>query len=132
MGSIRSVVDSETMVRKIQFPRMVIPLSNVLLALFNLSLNMIVVLIFALIEGVRPMLSWLEVPLIIGLLVVLCTGIAMLLSALFVYFRDIQPIWEVVNQVLFYASPVIIPIDTVQEQLEPDAAARSTCSTRSR
>ena len=55
------------------------------------------------------MLSWLEVPLIIGLMVVLCTGIAMLLSALFVYFRDIQPIWEVVTQVLFYASPVIIP-----------------------
>ena len=48
MGSIRSVVDGEAMVRKIQFPRLVIPLSNVLLALFNLSLNMIVVLIFAL------------------------------------------------------------------------------------
>ena len=41
------------------------------------------------------MLTWLEVPLIVALLVILCTGIAMLLSALFVYFRDIQPIWEV-------------------------------------
>ena len=39
----------------------------------------------------------------------------MLLSALFVYFRDIQPIWEVVLQIMFYVSPVIIPIITVQQ-----------------
>jgi ABC-2 type transport system permease protein len=119
MGSVRSVLDSEGVVRKIQFPRLVIPLSIVLLALFNLSLNLVVVTIFALIEGVRPMLSWLELPLIVILLAVLCTGIAMLLSALFVYFRDIQPIWEVVNQVIFYASPIIIPIDTVRKNLSP-------------
>ncbi len=50
-GAVRSVVDSETLVRKIQFPRLVIPLSVVLLALFNLSLNLVVVLIFALIAG---------------------------------------------------------------------------------
>ncbi len=119
MGSIRSVLDSETLVRKIQFPRLVIPLSVVLLALFNLSLNLVVVLIFGLIQGVRPMLTWLELPLIIALLTVLCTGVAMLLSALFIYFRDVQPIWEVLSQVLFYSSPVIIPITTVLKKLHP-------------
>jgi len=51
------------------------------------------------------------------LLAVLATGFAMLLSAMFVYFRDIQPIWEVVTQVVFYASPVIIPIEDVEEKL---------------
>jgi ABC-2 type transport system permease protein len=117
MNAVRGVVDNETLVRKIQFPRMVIPLSIVLLAMFNLCLNLIVVTIFALIAGVRPMITWLEVPGILALLVVLCTGIAMLLSALFVYFRDIQPIWEVVNQVIFYASPIIIPISTVETHL---------------
>jgi ABC-2 type transport system permease protein len=117
VNAVRSVVDNEALVRKIQFPRMVIPLSIVLLSVFNLCLNLIVVMIFALAAGVRPMLTWLEVPLILGLLVVLCTGIAMLVSALFVYFRDIQPIWEVVNQIIFYASPIIIPIATIQEHL---------------
>jgi ABC-2 type transport system permease protein len=117
MNAVRSVVDNEALVRKIQFPRLAIPLSVVLLALFNLSLNLIVVTIFALIAGVRPMLSWLEVPFIIALLVALSTGVAMLVSALFVYFRDIQPIWEVLNQVIFYASPIIIPIVVVQEHL---------------
>jgi ABC-2 type transport system permease protein len=117
--AVRSVVDNEPLVRKIQFPRLVIPLSKVLLALFNLTLNLVVVLIFALIQGVRPMLTWLEFPLIIGLLVVLAAGCAMFLSAMFVYLRDLQPIWEVVLQVLFYASPVIVPLATVQAHLSP-------------
>src|ERR1700761_8260788 len=119
VGAVRSVVDNEILVRKIQFPRMVIPLSVVLLAFFNLCLNMVVVTIFALAAGVRPMLSWLEVPLILGILVILCTGIAMLLSSLFVYARDVQPIWDVLNQVIFYASPIIIPIATVQAHVTP-------------
>ncbi len=122
-GAVRSVVDRENLLRKIHFPRLVIPLSVVLLALFNLALNLIVVLIFALAEGVTPMLSWLELPLIVGALVVCTTGVAMLLAALFVHFRDIQPIWEVIQQILFYASPVIISIETVIKKLEPDDAA---------
>jgi ABC-2 type transport system permease protein len=116
-GAVRSVVDRENLVRKIQFPRMVIPLSVVLLATFNLALNLLVVLGFALVEGVRPMLSWLELPLIVAMLAVFATGVAMLLSALFVSFRDVQPIWDVISQVLFYASPVIISVETVRERV---------------
>jgi ABC-2 type transport system permease protein len=116
-GSVRSVVDRENLVRKIQFPRLVIPLSLVLLAFFNLMLNLVVVLIFALISGVQPMLSWLELPLILAMLIVFSTGMAMLLSSLFVRFRDIQPIWEVFGQILFYGSPVIIPVETVRREL---------------
>lgn len=123
-GAVRSVVDRENLVRKIRFPRLVIPLSVVLLASFNLALNLIVVLIFALIEGVHPMLSWLELPLIVAVLVILSTGIAMMLSALFVKFRDIQPIWEVVQQVVFYASPVIIPITAVVSFLDQHGLSR--------
>jgi len=120
-GAVRSVVDRENLVRKIQFPRMVIPLSVVLLASFNLGLNLLVVLIFALAEGVTPMISWLELPLILLMLGVFATGVAMLLSALFVNFRDVQPIWDVVSQILFYASPVIISVETVQEKVSTAA-----------
>ncbi|HEV2923497.1 MAG TPA: ABC transporter permease [Solirubrobacteraceae bacterium] len=116
-GAVRSVVDRENLVRKIHFPRLVIPVSVVLLALFNLGLNLIVVMGFAVGSGVRPMLSWLELPLLVGMLVVFVAGVAMLLSALYVHFRDIQPIWEVISQILFYASPVIISIQTVMAKL---------------
>jgi ABC-2 type transport system permease protein len=118
-GAVRSVVDRENLVRKIQFPRLVIPLAIVLIAAFNLSLNLLVVFGFALAEGVRPMVSWLEAPLIVGLLVFYATGLAMLLSALFVHFRDIQPIWEVALQVLFYASGILIPVELMKEHVNP-------------
>jgi ABC-2 type transport system permease protein len=116
-GAVRSVVERENLVRKIQFPRLVIPISVVLLAFFNLILNLLVVLVFALIAGIHPMLSWLELPLILAMLIVFATGMAMLLSALFVRARDMQPIWEVFSQILFYASPVIIPLEQVREKL---------------
>lgn len=116
-GAVASVVSQEAVVRKIQFPRMVIPLSIVLGAMFNLGLNLIVVLIFALASGVRPMLTWLELPVILVVLAVFATGLAMLLSSLYVYFRDVQPIWDVVSQIIFYSSPVIVPISAVQQRL---------------
>jgi ABC-2 type transport system permease protein len=116
-GAVRSVVDRENLVRKIQFPRLVIPISITLLGLFNLAMNLVVVLVFALISGVTPMLSWLELPLILVMLILFSTGIAMWLSAMFVKFRDIQPIWEVFTQILFYASPVIIPVESVRDKL---------------
>jgi ABC-2 type transport system permease protein len=116
-GAVRSVVDRENLVRKIQFPRLAIPVSVVLLALFNLGLNLVVVMIFAVAAGVRPMITWLELPLIVLMLSVLGMGMAMLLSALFVRFRDISPIWEVLSQILFYSAPVILPAETVREKL---------------
>jgi ABC-2 type transport system permease protein len=116
-GAVRSVVDRENLVRKIQFPRLAIPASVTLLAAFNLALNLVVVMIFAVIAGVRPMFSWFELPLIVAMLALLAAGVAMLLSALFVRFRDISPIWEVFSQVLFYASPVILPAEAVRSEL---------------
>ncbi len=124
-GAVRCVVDRENLVRKIHFPRLVIPMSVVLLASFNFGLNLIVVLIFALIEGVRPMLSWLELPLIVAMLIVFCTGIAMLLAALFVKFRDVQPIWEVLQQVIFYSSPVIIPVTKIISYISKEGLSQT-------
>jgi ABC-2 type transport system permease protein len=112
--SVRSVVDRESLVRKIRFPRLVIPSAVVLTAGFNFGLNLIVVLVFAAASGVRPHWTWLLLPVIVALIGALTLGTAMLLSALFVRFRDIQPIWDVVLQGLFYATPILYPIETVQ------------------
>jgi ABC-2 type transport system permease protein len=105
--SVSCMVGRESLLRKIRFPRMVVPLSTSMTAAFNLGLNMIVAIAFALISGVSPALSWLwMIPIILGFLV-LATGTGLLLSALYVRFRDIQPIWEVTTQILFYASPIM-------------------------
>ncbi len=106
-NSVTSLVAREGLLRKVRFPRMAVPLSVSLTSGFNLAMNLIAVLVFALISGVYPTLSWLEmIPIILGFMI-LATGAGMLLSALFVRYRDVAPIWEVLVQVLFYSSPIM-------------------------
>jgi ABC-2 type transport system permease protein len=111
-GAVGSVLAQEGIVRKTQFPRLVIPLSPGLVALFTLGLNMVAVLVFILASGITPMWTWLLFPVVLAPLLILTAGLSMLLSALNVRFRDVGIIWVVVAQALFYASPVIYPIDT--------------------
>jgi ABC-2 type transport system permease protein len=78
-----------------------------LTALFNLVMNLFAVLAFTLANGISPALSWLwMLPIILGF-VFLASGVGMLLSALYVRFRDVKPIWDVLGQILFYASPIM-------------------------
>lgn len=106
-GCVQCLLTREGLLRKIRFPRLVVPLSVALTAAFNLAANFVAVLAFALASGVAPRWSWLELVPIVLLLATLAIGVGMLLSALYVRFRDIQPIWEVVVQALFYGSPII-------------------------
>jgi ABC-2 type transport system permease protein len=113
-GAVSSVVQRENIVRKMHFPRLVIPLSVVITAGIQFVLNMAVVLVFMVAYGVHPRLTWLLFPVIVGALATFTCGVAMLLSALYVRYRDVAPIWGVVSQALFYASPVFITIETVR------------------
>jgi ABC-2 type transport system permease protein len=115
-GAVGSVVGQEGIVRKTQFPRLVIPLSVVLTALFTLALNMIVVVIFMLAFGAPPLWTWLLFPVILVPLVVLVCGLSMLLSALNVRFRDVAIIWTVIATALNYATPVIYPLQIIQNE----------------
>jgi ABC-2 type transport system permease protein len=122
-GAVGSLVARESLVRKIEFPRLAVPLSVVMTATFNLGLNLVPVFVFFVADGGTPRWSWLELPLLIGLLGALGTGLAMLLSSLFVRYRDVDPIWEIAMQVLFYASPIFYMIQTVQAHSESLAKA---------
>ena len=114
--AVMSVVNQESVVRKTQFPRLVIPLSVVITSLFNLGVNLIVVLIFIVAFGVTPEWTWFLFPLVILVLFVFATAVATLLSSLYVRFRDTAIIWSVVASALFYATPVIYPIEVVPER----------------
>jgi ABC-2 type transport system permease protein len=111
-GSVASLVGRENLLRKVRFPRLVIPLSVALTCLFNLCMNLIVVFVFIIASGVEPRWTWLELPVLVALLVTISAGVGMLLSALYVRFRDIQPIWEVISQVLWYGSPILYTVQT--------------------
>lgn len=115
-NAVTSVVSQEAIVRKTQFPRLVIPLATVLTGFFNFCLNLIIVIVFVLAWGVDPAWTWFAFPAAVGALFVLTCCVSMLLSALYVRFRDIAIIWIVVAQVLFYATPVLYPIEFLEDK----------------
>lgn len=117
-GGVQCLVNRENLLRKMRFPRMVIPISISLTALFNLGANLLAVLVFATATGVQPRLSWLQFPLLILILTVFAVGLAMLLSVLYVRFRDVQPIWDVVLQMTFYGTPVLYVVGMLPEVLQ--------------
>jgi ABC-2 type transport system permease protein len=111
--AVTSIVAQEGVVRKTQFPRLVIPLAVVLTSLFNLALNLVVVLVFVLASGVTPMWTWLLTPLLLVALIVITTAVSMIVSSLYPRFRDLAIIWTVLSTLLFYASPVLYPLEKV-------------------
>jgi ABC-2 type transport system permease protein len=117
-GCVQSLVVREGLIRKVRFPRLAVPLSIALTALFNLGMTLIAVFAFALASGVTPRWTWLELPLLILILLLFGLGLGMLLSVLYVRFRDVQPIWDVVSQALFYASPVLYVVTMVPETFQ--------------
>ena len=119
---VTSLIERENLLRKIRFPRLVIPLSVALHSLFNLGMNLLAVFVFVFASGIEPRLDWIQLPLLIATMVVFVTGVTMLLSALYVRYRDVEPIWEVMLQLLFYASPVIYVITAVPEEVRRFAA----------
>jgi ABC-2 type transport system permease protein len=115
-NSVAALVFRENLLRKMHFNPIVIPLSITVTALLNLGMTLIAVLVFVFASGDWPTVGWLELPLLIALVAVFATGVGMLFSALYVRYRDMLPIWEVTNQILFYASAVLYVITTVPSQ----------------
>ncbi|HEY4095227.1 MAG TPA: ABC transporter permease [Baekduia sp.] len=114
--AVRSLMVRETLVRKIDFPRLAVPMASVLAATFNLLLNLVPVVVFLLLSGATPDLGWLLFLIPLATLILFAFGMAMILSVGFVRFRDIEPIWSVILQILFYASGVFYTIDSISGQ----------------
>jgi ABC-2 type transport system permease protein len=117
-NSVTSVVTQEGVVRKTQFPRLVIPLATVLTGAFNFCLNLVVVFAFVLAFGVDPTWTWLLFPLTLALLLIFTAAVSMALSVLYVRFRDVAIIWTVVAQVLFYLTPILYPITFLDNETQ--------------
>ncbi|MGI8622758.1 MAG: ABC transporter permease [Solirubrobacteraceae bacterium] len=117
-GSVGAVLARENLVRKIHFPRIVIPLSVIVSSALTLMVNTVAVGVFMAIQRVPIRLNWLAAVPAVALLFVFVTGLAMLLSSLFVRYRDVQPIWDVVLQAAFYATPILYSIEQVPHWAE--------------
>jgi len=126
--SVRSLMVRESLVRKVDFLRLAVPLASVLVALFNLGLNLVPVFVFLLASGGRPHLGWLMFPFMIAGLAVFALGLGMLLSAMFVRYRDVDPIWTLTLQVMFYATPIFYPVELLFDKDLDGVAHALMCS----
>lgn len=113
-----SIVARGDLIRKISIPRYLVVVSSSVSALINLSINLVVVFLFALINGVEPMRSWLLLPFLIVELFILSLSLGFILSATFVKYRDVSFVWEVILQAGFYATPIIYPLSLLIEKYQ--------------
>lgn len=110
---MQAIVGRGDLIRKINFPKYIIVVSGTISALINLLLNLLVVFVFMVINGVHFQWSMLLLPILIVELYIFSLSIAFLLSALYVKYRDISHLWEVFLQGAFYATPILYPIQLV-------------------
>lgn len=112
---MQAIVGRGDLIRKINFPKYIIVISGTVSALINLGLNLIVVFTFMLIDGVEFSWSLLLFPFTILLIYAFSLGLAFFLAAAYVKYRDISHLWEVFLQGLFYATPILYPLQMVIE-----------------
>lgn len=113
---IQAIIQRGDLLRKISFPKWIIVVSATSTALINLAINLCVIIVFALINGVTPSWSWLLVIPLILELYAFALSISFLLGAINVKYRDVTSIWDVLIQALFYAVPIIYPISMILER----------------
>lgn len=111
--SIASIVSRGDLIRKIKIPRWMIVVATSLNVLINLGLNIVVLVIFMILNRVDPMSTIAWLPLIILEVYVFSLGCALFLSAAYVKYRDIQYIWDVFLQAGFYLTPILYPLTLV-------------------
>ena len=107
---MQAIVGRGDLLRKLKFPKYIVVVSSTVSALINLVISLFVVLIFMIVNGVEFSPTILLFPLVVVELYIFALGIAFLLSTMFVRFRDIGHIWDVIMQAWFYATPIIYPL----------------------
>ncbi|MFZ2125767.1 MAG: ABC transporter permease [Candidatus Saccharimonadales bacterium] len=115
-NGLNAIVARGSLIRKINFPHYIIVVSGTISSLINLGINMLVVTLFIILNGVQ--LTWMSlliIPLVLELYV-FALALAFFLSAINVKFRDVGYLWEIFLQAAFYATPIIYPISLVIEK----------------
>ena len=110
-----SIIESADLLKKIRINKAIFPIEKVIFELVNFTISLIAVAIVMIVSQVVPTLNLLFLPLLLFYMVIFCTGLALLLSALAVYFRDLIHLWSVFCTAWMYATPIFYPIEMLPE-----------------
>ncbi len=113
-GGTTSIVNSGNLVKKIYFPRAILPIAVVISSLVNMFFSFIVVFIILIVSGIGISISVLiYLPLVILAELLMAIGIALIVSCLNVYLRDLEHILEIVLMGWFYFTPIIYAVEMI-------------------
>lgn len=116
-GGSTSIIAQKDLIKKIRFPREIIPISYVTSQFVNMLLSFIVVIAVSVVSGVRLTIGGiLCLPLIMIVEYIMALGIAFISSALTVYLRDLEHILAILAMAWMYASPICYPESMVPEK----------------
>jgi ABC-2 type transport system permease protein len=108
--AMTSLLARSSLISKLWFPRVIVPLSVSTTTTMTLGVNLLAVAAFVAANRVTPRVSWLLLPPLLLELFLVSLGVGLFLSALFVRLRDVGQVWDLVLQLMFYASPIIYPV----------------------
>lgn len=112
------IVDNGNIIKKVYFPRQILPISVVASEGVNFLISTIIILGFVIFGGIG--LSWniLWYFLIVIIQFIVSIGVALIVSSLTVYFRDLLHLLGILIQLLFYATPIVYAINSVPANLQ--------------
>jgi ABC-2 type transport system permease protein len=116
-----SLVTRSSLLRKLAFPHIVIPLSVTISAAMTFLVNLVVIGVFVAVNQISPRPAWVVLPFLLFELIVFTFAVGLVLAALFVRLRDVGQVWELVLQLLFFASPIIYPVGFLPPWAKPIA-----------
>lgn len=117
-SSLEAIVKRESLVKKIYIPREILTLSTVISGLISSFLEFLVLIPLLIVLGVGIHPTIILFPAVLLLFFFIIYGLSLILSSLYVYFRDLNQIWGVVIQLGFFLSPIMYEISLVPERLQ--------------
>ena len=115
-GGANSVMAGQDLIKKIYFPRLVLPIATVSAAFMNMLFSMVVMFAALFVSGKGITMQIIYLPLLLLLLYFLGLGLAFVFSACNVYLRDLEHILGIITMSMFYVTPVIYPVSMVPER----------------
>ncbi|MDQ1255101.1 MAG: lipopolysaccharide transport system permease protein [Euryarchaeota archaeon] len=117
MTAMTSIAGKPSLVTKIYIPREILTFSTTMSTFISSTLEFAVLIPLLLILGASLSFTILLFPVVHALYFIMVYGISLSLSSLYVYFRDLNQIWDIVLQAGFYTAPIIYPISLVPEKI---------------
>jgi ABC-2 type transport system permease protein len=114
-AALRSFVARGSVMRSLRVPALAAPLSALLASSFTFGASLVVAITWILVYGIEPTATWLLLPVLLLYLGVITSSVGIMLSMLFVRFRDVGQAWHPISRLLFYASPVLYPFEYIPE-----------------